>query len=329
MKLLFKFELLFLIFLLSGCGTSKENATSYPVEEPLLESYDDGLFFCQYDKMHLQTFVFDELEDFDYFLLITNANNDLADSFSNSYVYIATIKLNFMNIFNTSPLDFTRGLFNTLLNPPSDVVPSISQNSSGLYEYSYTTSDLTCKGKLINVNVDSCSLVIYNILNNESPDIIHAFNTCYESIEQSKFVAPTEITEGILYESIINIYPNISLYEENDTLNIHINLEHESYENDSFNFFNILISICQSCKLENNYSSISFIMKVDDELITVFPLLDYIDPDNFTTSEPIVTIDEYKEPISNQYFALLSSHDIGLEFQKKLDSIYEEYGFSD
>ncbi|MCM1219406.1 MAG: hypothetical protein NC548_33420 [Lachnospiraceae bacterium] len=131
-----------------------------------------------------------------------------------------------------------------------------------------------------------------------------------------------EITDGPLYDSIIAIYPDVRIDgDAMDSLYITIFLKHQSVEEDSFAFFDTLLSICQSCNLESDYSSISFSMMVDDKLITILTLGDYIGPNSFKTATPFFITDEYEEIITDIYSTLFSENDISNRFNEALDSL--------
>lgn len=135
-----------------------------------------------------------------------------------------------------------------------------------------------------------------------------------------------EITEGELYDSITAIYPDVVIHTNaNNDLSIRINLNHDTVENDSLSFFDTIISICGSCALENNSSNISYIMTVDGELVTMLSMLNYISFANFSTSSPVVFIDEYKESINYIYSSLFSKNDIANQFDDNLDSLEKKY----
>lgn len=138
-----------------------------------------------------------------------------------------------------------------------------------------------------------------------------------------------KITEGTLYDSITAIYQDVSLTNIDNGLSVQINLPHESYEDDSNAFFYIITSICQSCELEKYYSSIVFSLMVDDNLITMITFVDYSSPSSFSSTEPIVFVDEYKESIAKLYTNTFFSNDIGNMFEDSLDSLKEKYSIED
>lgn len=144
--------------------------------------------------------------------------------------------------------------------------------------------------------------------------------------------APTSteiITEGALYDSITAIYQDIYLTSIDNGLSVRINLPHESYEDDSITFFDIITSIYQSCELEKYYSSIVFSLMVNDDLITMITLVDYSSPSSFSTVEPVVFIYEYEEPIAKLYENTFISNDISNMFENNLNSLKETYSIED
>ncbi len=139
----------------------------------------------------------------------------------------------------------------------------------------------------------------------------------------------TTITEGALYDSIINIYPDVLIQDAAGSLSILINLPSDTPEKNSVKFFDIIGSICTTCKLEDDYSSIVFSLRADSSFVTTMPLTNYTSPSSFSCAEPIVFIDEYKEPIAQIYSEVFSQNDIGNSFDKSLESLKDKYGLND
>lgn len=133
-----------------------------------------------------------------------------------------------------------------------------------------------------------------------------------------------KITEGELYDSITAVYPDVAISKNaNDSLFIQINLNHDTVEADSLAFFENIISICSV--LEETYSGLSFAMMVDGKSITTIVFLDYVSLGSFSTTEPVVMVDEYEETIKYIYLNLFSKHDIMNQFDEHLDSLSEKY----
>lgn len=138
-----------------------------------------------------------------------------------------------------------------------------------------------------------------------------------------------KITEGELYDSITAIYPDVAIHiNSNNDLSIQINLNHDTVENDSLSFFETIISICTSCALENYSSIISFAMLVDSKFVTMIIFLDYTSLGSFSTTEPVVMVDEYEETIKYIYSALFSKNDIASQFDESLDALREKYNIT-
>lgn len=134
-----------------------------------------------------------------------------------------------------------------------------------------------------------------------------------------------KITEGELYDSITAVYPDVVIHTDaNNDLSIRINLKHDTVETDSLTFFETIISICESCSLENSSSNISFTMMVDDKPITTIVFMDYASLGSFSTTEPFVFVDEYEETIKYIYTTLFSKNDILISFDEYLNSL-EQY----
>lgn len=134
-----------------------------------------------------------------------------------------------------------------------------------------------------------------------------------------------EITSGEFYDSVCEVYPDISIIELESDVSISIFIKHENEFDDSTMFFNAVDDIIKTSKIENYYSGVIFMMFVDDSFIAMFNLLDYISPSSFVSSEPVIMRDEYKESIENLYLDKFSSSDISTNFDRSLDELSDKY----
>lgn len=159
-------------------------------------------------------------------------------------------------------------------------------------------------------------------LSDDQPD--DSTDSLDDLTRQAKELASSsdEITEGELYDSITAIYPDVVIHTNADNdLSVRINLAHDTIESDSLTFFEIIISICESCSLENASSNISFTMMVDDKPITMISFIDYASLSSFSTTEPFVLVDEYEETIKYIYTTLFSKDDISIQLDEYIDSL--------
>jgi hypothetical protein len=147
----------------------------------------------------------------------------------------------------------------------------------------------------------------------EAHSDVSTFKSLDELETQAKDLAASseKITEGKLYDSITAIYPDVTIRTDADNnLSIRINLAHDTIEDDSLVFFETVISICESCSLENYSSNISFIMMVDGEFVTMISMLDYTSLNSFSSTPPVVLVDEYESVINDIYSTLFSTNDV-------------------
>lgn len=361
--------LLSLLLFLEGCSSSSPSSAPAPKTEPSVEeskepepsalalsSFDDGTVSCSYDSTLLKTKNFDSSSGLDYLWVVTQINDDEMTAYTNgNCIYIATSNQGFdsENGFEKYPKDITQTLFNAMFQQEgSSSASEVIEQADGSFEYSLSLPECTYKGKILSSTPSSFSVIVYRIYNDADSTIRNAFDSCYESIayisaapsslkeEEDPFAelnrraeeeaaSAKEITEGSSYDSIVAVYQNVTLQATEDTLFVNIKLSHESCETDSVNFFDILTSICQSCKLENDYSNLSFSLIVDDNFVAMLSFINYTSPSNFSSSEPVVLTDEYKEPISTLYSSLFSQNDISNSFDEKLDSLKEQYGITE
>lgn len=348
------------ILLLSGCSSNSTDATlkSAPAnveseaDAVSLSHVDDGTITCEYDDALLLMTALNKTDTFLYGTVFSSLTADVADSITDgSSVYAVTMVFDSANMFYTYPLDLTQSLFDGVFQV-TDSKASVTANSDGTYEYFLNQSDSICKGKVFNATDDSISFCVYKVSQNESEELITAFNNCYDSIVFSKtletsttnideywdeIVAESEkavvnsskITEGDLYDSISSIYPNISINDMGDTISIAINLTHSSYDEDSAAFFYIIQSICNSCQLEDTYSGAVFSLFVDNSLVATLTLTDYFSPTSFKSATPTVFDDAYRNSIEHYYNDLFSSADISNKFDDELNALRDKYNISE
>lgn len=321
-----------------------------------LSSFDDGTVSCSYDSTLLKTKNFDSSSGLDYLWVVTQINDDEMTAYTNgNCIYIATSNQGFdsENGFEKYPKDITQTLFNAMFQQEgSSNASEVIEQADGSFEYSLSLPECTYKGKILSSTPSSFSVIVYRIYNDADSTIRNAFDSCYESIayisaapsslkeeEEDPFAelnrraeeeaaSAKEITEGALYDSISAVHPNVTIYDMGDSLSISINLVHREYEDDSINFFDVLSSICQSCVLEDSYSAISFSMVVDGKLVSMLTLTSYESPNNFSSSQPIILVDEYEEIINNIYSTVFSQNDITNTSDNNLESLKEEYGIA-
>lgn len=355
---------LFSTLLLFGCSPSSSTSSdigTLPVESSSspssVSTYDDEIISCQYDASLLSPGVYDDVPEFSYNWLITSSElseDDKHDAVLNgSCIYVVSPNSNdghdWGSAYESVPFTLTQAYFDGVFrrNPKSTF--SITVSNDSCYEYSLSQSGYTFKGKFLSVSPDSMTSVVYRVSDDLPPDLIDAFEDCYESIvytktdslqpsaydefleeldreAEEKAAQAVQITEGDLYDSITSIYSNVNIYDMSDTLGIYIFIPHETYSDDTTFFFSILSSICLNCDIEDYYSGIVFTMFVGDSYITNMVLTNYTSPESFSSAEPITSKEEYKEYISSYYSTYFSSHDIGATFERNLDSFEEKYG---
>ena len=144
--------------------------------------------------------------------------------------------------------------------------------------------------------------------------------------EAEKIAAESfEITSGDFYDSVIEIYPHISLTDMGEDVSISISLNHENELDDSTMFFSVINKILETSKLEDYYSGVTFTMYVDDSMVSMFTLLNYSSSSSFTASSPVVFKDNYMEPIDTLYAIGFSGNDIANNFEKELEALSEQY----
>ena len=136
-----------------------------------------------------------------------------------------------------------------------------------------------------------------------------------------------EITDGELFDSVSAVHSDVDLSAIEDTLYITINLTNSNVTDNTSLFFDVVNEICDTCHIEDFYSSISFTMSVDSDRIAMLTLLHYSSPTSFSSS--YVAFDgEYEEVFDEQYEASFLSNDIVHAFESALDELGEKYGIN-
>lgn len=356
-KLLFLFIFLFLVTS-TGCTNSSTSVSKSPSLQPSaspedqsLLTYNDETISCEYNNFYLELQNYDGISAFDYLTLITQPGFNKADAIVNEdCVYVFTLGIQSDDIPNTYynyPDEATKALFDGLFQYENSNA-SVTLKSDGLYEYQLSEANYTYKGKVLYIDNEKITFLVYHIGNALSSELINAFENCYSSIsstlpiasfspsyenhlaqldqEAEKLAASSqEITEGTLYDSITKIYSDVSITETNKNLSITINLPNSSCEDEAIAFFYIVTSICDSCSLEDNYTSVNFSMFVDSTFITTLTLIEYTSSTSFHSTSPVVFKDEYEEIILSLYSNIYSSNDIINDYEKNLESVKEKY----
>lgn len=349
------------LFILSGCSSQSSTIQSpavstpepipeqtTPAPEPELTSYDDGILSCLYDDSILQ--LLNNGENIYFILQLGISSEDVENA---DYIYVSCAEFDFdvSNFLNENESEVVKTIFDSLFfGQTNDSNASITSYSNNLYEYSLSQSNYTYKGKILYVENNTIAVAAYRVNDEVSSEIKDAFDTCYESIEYTspakspssaeerlsqlneeaaETAASSErITDGPLYEAITAIYDDVIIFDMEDTVSITINLPHKEYDSDAATFYYYLLSICASCELEKNYSTVVFSLMVDSKSVTTLSLLDYEALGSFSTVEPFVFVDEYKEPIKNYYSTIFSPYDVSTNYEKDLDTLKEKYGLS-
>lgn len=335
-----------------GCGTSNstvpqnlDSSETHSIEgnidisQPSTEdstesnviSYYDTVIRCDYDTSLLNPIKIKSDNDFQFLSVFasTTADNSAEIINAGDCVYAGIMDVADDNTldFYFYPEDFTESFFTDLFDLEQISSYDIRCVSGCTYELWSKKSDLVSKGKILYVHDNSVYFCVYNVSSLSDRAHIDAFNHLYDSIS---FVAsePKYIKQGELFDRVSAICPNATIYSLNDTLNIKIPISHSSYDEDCTKFFNSMLSICDSCKLENEtYKNISFSMFVDNKSITYIVLLDYNSPSSFSTSEPTILDENYTIPFSELYNKYFYENDISTQSQKKYDELDRQYGF--
>lgn len=139
----------------------------------------------------------------------------------------------------------------------------------------------------------------------------------------------TKITDGDVFDSISAIYEDITLYSMKDnTLHVDINSPYVLPSNAPKKFFKIAKEICQSCELENYYSSITFSLLINDEFTAFFICSNYQGTNNFSTSTPHIMDEEFETEMNEAYVtnAFFYSHDMDEQRKKDIEELGKKYG---
>lgn len=171
------------------------------------------------------------------------------------------------------------------------------------------------------------SIVFCGIYKEDEPYIsfIPEMSDASSSISESPTTASKDIASGELFDSISNIYSDIRLSEIEGALYIVINIAGSNVTDNTSLFFDAVSEICNTCHIEDFYSSITFTMSVDDDSVAMLNLLRYSSPTSFSSSY-FVLESEYEEVFDEQYEAAYLSNDIGHSFESSLDELGEKYG---
>ncbi|MBC5752969.1 hypothetical protein H8Z76_02840 [Roseburia sp. BX0805] len=335
-----------------GCGTSNstvpqnlDSSETYASEDNIdisqsntedstesnVISYYDTVIRCDYDTSLLKPITITSDSDFQSLSVFASSTSDNSSEILNAgdcvYAGIVDVTKDDTFDFYFHPEDFTESFFTDLFDLEQTSSYDIRCVSGYTYELWSKKSDLVSKGKILYAQDNSVYFCVYKVSSLSDRAHIDAFNHLYDSIS---FVAsePKYIKQGDLFDRVSAICPNATIYSLNDTLNIQIPISHSSYDEDCTQFFNSMLSICDSCELEDEvYKNVGFSMFVDNKSITYIVLLDYSSPSSFSTCEPTIVDKNYAIPFSELYNKYFYENDIGTQSQKKYDALDRQYGF--
>lgn len=364
MKRIFTLLLCTLLFL-TGCSSSDSSSANNQTEsdtqnfpsnssdtETVSKSYDDGTVSCVYNDSLLQSSSINETSTFSYGIIFTPLSSEPRNAITNGdCVYAVVMNLDNAYTFNISPLDSTKAIFDGVFHADSGIDSTVVANSDGTYSYTLSQSGFVCKGKVVSVSSESISLIVSLVSDSSDSDLINAFNECYDSISfssssnvsssdldddwerllkeaEDRSENSVKVTDGPLYDSVINVFQDISITDFGDSVSISIYLPHQSPNDASAMFFDIASSICSQVSLEDSYSSVTFNMFVDDTFIATLVLINYESSSSFSSSEPVVMVSEYEASIQKLYNTLFSSNDISNQFDANLESLKNKYGIT-
>lgn len=139
-----------------------------------------------------------------------------------------------------------------------------------------------------------------------------------ESEKEAKALAETskDITSGSLYDTVTSIYDNVYMnYMADGTLSIMFFFEQGTAEENAAIFFDICEQIVQNYAIEEEYSSIVFMVKTDVGLLAMLTLIDYESPDSFMSTLTVLK-DEYKTAFMSIYEQSPLNKDIANLYKK-------------
>lgn len=321
------------------------------VKKQSLVSFDDGTITCKYDDVQLNQTSIGSSSTFSYGTIFYDSTADPTESVTDgSSVYTAQMNFDSAELFYTSPTELTQAFFDGIFNA-SEGNAEIITNSDGTCEYFVTQPDYACKGKIFGAQNGSISFVVYRVSSAASSKLTNAFDECYNSLAFSSAFNPpasqadstfdtlldaaeesaansSKIEDGVLFDSITSVYPNVSLTDIGDAISVNIYIEHLTYDDDAAAFYLIIKSICESCSLEDAYSGVNFFLFIDDSPVASLTFTDYSSPLSFKSAAPIVFDDNIKDSLDKYYDSLYASNDINQIFDASLDALYEKYNIS-
>lgn len=128
-----------------------------------------------------------------------------------------------------------------------------------------------------------------------------------DSRKSNETAKPTTAKE--IKESILAIHKDTVVLGSEDSLTMIIKMDESEQEADVRNYFEIISKICDTCNLESTYSSISFILYLDNSMTFTLSYKDYHSSTNFTSSGLVIFNPVYKEIATEVYNEYSSSND--------------------
>lgn len=320
--------------------TPVESETPEPSEtaETTIKEYKDSFISCNYDSSILLPVAIKPNNILIYGVAFTKIENR-ENLTSGSYLYVSSsdINMEFNNAFSIDYLEaMFSGIFDAELGAEPNTKISSKKNDDGTTESTAVLKDGTIlKCKLIAcTDASVVTMIVYRLLPGESEDYVTVLNNCYDSVQyinsDNTIISvkdSNKITEGKLFDSVTAVYENVKLTEltSQNMLSISINLEGQSPEENATQFFEIVNNICKNCNLEDSYSIIAFNLMVDNILVSMMNYTNYIDSNTFTSTSPVVVVEEYKDIIEELYNSYNSSNDILKNLEKDIDDIKKKY----
>lgn len=308
-----------------------------------IREYKDSFISCNYDSSILLPISIKANGSLTYGVAFTNIKNSLGENKENitsgSCLYVSSADIN-MKFNNAFSIDYLEAMFSGIFNAEFESEPntkiSSKKNDDGTTESTAVLKDGTIlKCKLIAcTDASVVTMIVYRLLPGESEDYVTVLNNCYDSVQyinsDNTIISvkdSNKITEGKLFDSVTAVYENVKLTEltSQNMLSISINLEGQSPEENATQFFEIVNNICKNCNLEDSYSIIAFNLMVDNILVSMMNYTNYIDSNTFTSTSPVVVVEEYKDIIEELYNSYNSSNDILKNLEKDIDDIKKKY----